>query len=291
MLFQTARKFKPDIFLSHGSLYAAQIARLLSKPHISFEDTFNFEQIRLYKPFTSVILTSTYDHPSLGPANIKYNGYHELAYLHPNRFNPDPEILKKYNLDTDSKYLIIRFVAWNATHDAHSKGLDMENKRMAVDEFSKYGRVFISSESSLPSDLEKYRLNISPEDIHHIMAFASLIFGESATMVAEGAMLGVPGIYLDHNGRLYTKDLEDHYDLVYNFTESNTDQLKAIKKGTELLLTPGLKEKWRINADKMISEKIDVSAFLVWFVENYPGSKRTLKENPEYQLRFKLDYV
>ena len=74
-----AIRFKPDIFLSHGSIYAAQISWLLRKPHVSFEDTFNFEQINLYKPFTSVILTSTYKHPPLGRKNIKYNGYHELA--------------------------------------------------------------------------------------------------------------------------------------------------------------------------------------------------------------------
>ena len=52
------RKFKPDIFLSHGSIYLAPVSTLFRKPHIAFEDTGNMEQIRLYKPFTDVILTS-----------------------------------------------------------------------------------------------------------------------------------------------------------------------------------------------------------------------------------------
>src|SRR5690606_31081569 len=55
--FITGLKFKPDLLISHGSMYTAFASRLLNKPHISLEDTFNFEQIRLYKPFTNVILT------------------------------------------------------------------------------------------------------------------------------------------------------------------------------------------------------------------------------------------
>jgi hypothetical protein len=45
----TGLNFNPDLFLSHGSIYAAHASFLLGKPHISLEDTFNYEQIRLYK--------------------------------------------------------------------------------------------------------------------------------------------------------------------------------------------------------------------------------------------------
>jgi hypothetical protein len=37
----------------------------------------------------------------------------------------------------------------------------------------------------------------------------------------------------------------------------------------------------------MIKDKIDVTAFMVWFIENYPESKRIMKENPDYQYKFK----
>jgi hypothetical protein len=37
----------------------------------------------------------------------------------------------------------------------------------------------------------------------------------------------------------------------------------------------------------MLSEKIDVTAFLVWFIKNYPKSVKIMKENPEFQERFK----
>jgi len=37
----------------------------------------------------------------------------------------------------------------------------------------------------------------------------------------------------------------------------------------------------------MLSDKIDVTAFMVWFVENYPESAKIMKENPEYQWSFR----
>jgi hypothetical protein len=48
-----------------------------------------------------------------------------------------------------------------------------------------------------------------------------------------------------------------------------------------------LKEEWQKRSEKMLSEKIDVTAFMVWFIENYPESVKVMKENPEYQYRFK----
>jgi predicted glycosyltransferase len=80
-------KFKPDLYLSHGSVYAAMVSWLLRKPHISMEDTGNIEQVRLYLPFTKVVLTSDIFEYEYGKKQIRYNSHHEIAYLHPNYFN------------------------------------------------------------------------------------------------------------------------------------------------------------------------------------------------------------
>ena len=82
------RKFRPDILLSHSSMYAAFAAFFICKPHISFEDTFNFEQIRLYKPFTTAILTAAYDHPLKSKKVVRYAGYHELGLSPPHPLHP-----------------------------------------------------------------------------------------------------------------------------------------------------------------------------------------------------------
>jgi hypothetical protein len=217
---------------------------------------------------------------------INYAGYHELAYLHPNRFSPDKTVLNELGIKESERFVIIRFVSWNASHDIGHKGISYENKIKAIKEFGKYAKVFISSESKLPTELEQYRIRITPHRMHDAMAFASLVFGESATMVSEAVIMGTPGVYLDNTGRFYTKEQEVKYGMCFNYSESLKDQQKAIEKGIEILKSENLKEEWLDKRDKMLEDKIDVTAFLVWFIENYPNSAKIMKENPDYQYKF-----
>jgi uncharacterized protein len=286
-LLAVAAKYKPDIFLSAGSMYAAQVAWLLRKPHITIEDTYNMEQVRLYRPFTKVILTGDYIHPSMGKKQISYPGYQELAYLHPNRFTPDKSVPQELGIAPEEKFVLLRFVSWEATHDKGHKGMSNENKIKAVREFQQFARVFISSEKPLPKELDDHSVKIHPARIHDVISFASLLFGESSTMASEAAMLGTPSIYLKDGSTFLTQSQEEKYNLVFNYSESPEDQQRAIQKGCDLLKVPWLKEEWRRRRDLMLKDKIDVTAFLVWFVENYPESVRVMKENPEYQYNFR----
>jgi len=176
-LLKIAKKFKPDIFLSAGSPYAAIVSSMMGKPHITLEDTFNFEQIRFYMPFTDVVLTGNYEHPSLGKKEIKYNGYQELGYLHQNYFKPDKNIISELGVKDNEKYVVLRFVSWQATHDRVHNGIMMKNKIKAVHEFEKFAKVFISSEVDLPSDLKKYQIKTDSYKMHDVLAFCSLLFG------------------------------------------------------------------------------------------------------------------
>jgi uncharacterized protein len=286
-IYNVARIFRPDVFLSHGSIYAAQVAWILGKPHIALEDTFNIEQIVLYKPFTSVILSSDYCHPYLGEKNIRYSGFHELAYLHKKYFEPDQGIRKQIGLKPDQKLVLLRFVSLEASHDMGHKGISRLNKIRVFREYTKESKVLISSEKELPPELEPYRLSVPPDKIHDVLAASDLLFSESATMTAEAAVLGIPAVYVDRKGRVYTKELEEKYNLVFNYSDTECDQLKAIDKGIEILTQAGIKEIWQKKRLLMLRDKINLTDFLVWFVENYPESARIMKENPGYHKIFK----
>ena len=281
-MLQTALRFKPDIFLSHGSIYAAQIAWLLRKPHISFEDTGNSEQVRLYKPFTKYILTSTAFHKDYGKKQIKYSAYHELAYLHPNTFKPDNNIKEYLKINKKVEYALIRFVSWNASHDTGQKGISFSKKNELVNEISKFCKVFISSEQELPDDLKKYKINISPDKMHDVLAKATFFIGEGATMASECAMLGTPAVYVNSINAGTIKE-QEKYGLIYHF-ENETG---IIDKAVELLSDNNTKEKHQKKCKSMLSDKIDLTAFIVWFIENYPKSAKIIKENPDYQYKFK----
>lgn len=265
-------RYRPDISLGHSSMYAAQMSWLLGIPHISVEDTGNMEQIMLYRPFVKAILVPDSFHLELGKKQIRYKGNHELAYLHPDRFEPDPSVLAKLGLTIGEPYVILRFVAWGASHDSGHQGISLDNKYKVIEAFSEFAKVFISSEKQLPYDLQQYLLPTAPEEIHNVIAFSSLLFGESATMASEAAVLGVPAVYLDNTGRCYTRE-EEKFGLVFNYTESETDQKMAIQKGIDILKMNNRQTIWKEKQQRFLQEKIDVTAYLISFVENWQSDK------------------
>ncbi len=287
-ILKVCRKYKPDILLSHGSMYLAQVSWFINKPHIAFEDTYNMEQVRLYEPFTDVVLTGLYEHPNVSSKEIRYSGYHELAYLHPNRFTPDPSIKQMMGISDSDKYVLVRFVSRNVTHDLGQKGISIQNKIAIVLELAKYVKVCVSSEEELPKELESFILKTPPDRIHDVIAYSSLVLGESGTMAEEAVVLGVPAILLYNKiNTYYTIHLERDYGLMYNLTLSDEDINKALEIAVDLLCDTEQKDEWLKRREIMMQDKIDVTSFLVWFVENYPESNRIMKENPDYQYRFK----
>jgi predicted glycosyltransferase len=261
-LLRIALKTKPDLFLSFGSPYAAQVSFILGIPSITLDDTESakFGQL-FYKSFSKLILSPTTFSKDFGIKHKKFNGYMELSYLNPKYFEPNPSILKDLGLTKEDKYTVLRFVKWKANHDIGHKGICIESKINAVKEFSKYGKVFITSEEVLPKELEKYKIKVSSEKIHSVLYYASMFYGESATMASESSVLGTPAIYLDNNGRGYTDEQESKYGIVFNFSESLADQDESIKKGIEILNTS--KNNWDIRRSKILKEKIDVTKFMI----------------------------
>ncbi len=275
-MLNTAIQFKPDLFLSHGSTIAAFTSFIMHKPHIAFEDTFNMEQVKLSMPFTDVVLTGDYPHPSLGKKEIKYPGYHELAYLHPNVFFPDERVLAILGMKKGEKYAIVRFVAWQASHDIGHSGISYENKIKLVKTLSRHLHIFISSEMELPEELKNYQIKIPPEQMHNALAHAHLFIGESGTMASECAVLGTPAIFMN-NKHFGCIDDQANYGLLFTYSESENDQISAIKKAEEIALKQNVREDYLAKREKMLADKIDVSAFLIWFVENYPESVNEVK--------------
>ena len=282
-LYNIARKFKPDLFLSFSSPYAAHAAKLLDVPHIAFTDTEHAKIVNLaVVPFSDVICTPASFQKDFGKKHIRFNGYMELCYLHPNYFKPDPSVLDLLGVNKNEKYVIMRFVSWHASHDVGYSGLTLEMKRKAVEEISKYVKVFISSEGELPEDLKQYQIRIPPEKMHDALAFSTLFVGEGATMASECAMLGIPAIYVNPLSAGTLKE-QEKYGLIYGFRNSTG----VINKAIELINTPNLQKEWQQRRQKMLADKIDVTAFMVWLIENYPESVKIMRENPDYQYRFK----
>ena len=124
----------------------------------------------------------------------------------------------------------------------------------------------------MPPELEKYKIIIPPERIHHVLYFATLYIGESAPMATESAILGTPAIFVSTSRRGYTNELESRYDLVYTYSHPKTMQKHALEKAFELLENENITTEWQGKRIKMLGEKIDVTKFMTDFIENYPES-------------------
>lgn len=197
-IIREAKKFLPDVIISLGSAPAAWAATYLHLPHIALEDTeHSTGQIALYLPFTSFVLTPRAFQRNFGKKQIRYNGYHELAYLHPKYFQPDAAVIKHLGLCPDTPYSVLRLVSWQASHDIGKHGLKAYEQQELIKTLAKYGPVVLTSEAALPSAIQKLCIIPPSEDICHILAFSRLYVGEGATMASEAAVLGVPAVYIN----------------------------------------------------------------------------------------------
>lgn len=263
-MFQAVKDFKPDLFLGLGSFRASHIAKLMHKPVFLFEDSepSPFEHL-LYLPFATKIFTPDCFRKNFGPKQIKYAGYHELAYLHPRYFSPNKSILAEIGLKKGERLFILRFVAWQAGHDLAKHGISEEDKIKLVQYLQKFGKVLISSEKPLSNELEPFRYYIAPEKMHDALYFADLFIGDSQTMATEAAILGTPTVrsnsFAGPNDMGNFIDLEKNYDLMYSYS----DFLDAFKKVKALLKVKELKKQWAKKRQKLLAEKIDVTQYMI----------------------------
>lgn len=282
-------KNKPDLLVG-TSVANTHVGRLLNIPSVFLnEDDITVVPIvgRLAYPFTNVIVApSTCDTGKFIKKSCKYLGYHELAYLHPNHFKPDRNVVDQY-IRNSKPFVILRFSNLKAHHDTGVKGIDKEIALNLIKTLNPFYQVYITSERPLSHDLEAYRIEINPLDMHHIMAHSTLFIGDSQTMAVESGVLGTPFIrFNDFVGRIgILEEIENKYKLGYGIKTNRVDEL--YKKVKELINTKNLSEIFQERRHKMLLEKIDVASFLGWFIENYPKSVDIMKENPDYQNRFK----
>ena len=287
-IFRFALRHKPDLMMG-TSTEITHVGKILRIPSINVNED-DFDAVPLFSklgyPWASHVLTP--ESCPTGPwedKTIKYPGYHELAYLHPAVFHPDKARVENL-LDASRPFFIMRFAKLTAHHDEGKSGIGTEIAQKIIDILEPYGAIYITSERELETQFERYRIQIPPENIHHALYYASLYIGDSQTMAAEAAVLGTPSVrFNDFVGKLgYLEELEKKYRLTFGIKTSRPEELyRTIEELVSM--TDGKKEfeKRRLG---MLSSTINVSAFLVWLIENYPQSVKEWKNNPQIRSQF-----
>lgn len=289
-VYKICKIYNPDIIIGRPSQTITLTSFLLGIPSIIFaEDDLSAVMLNglMALPFAKVILSPT--ETNLGvfkKKKIAYKGYQKLAYLHPNYFKPDKSKISIF-LKSNKPIFLLRFSKLSASHDRAIRGINNMIAKQLIVKLEKVGDVYISAERKLDSFFDQYILNIPFEDIHHLLYYSELYIGDSQSMAVEAAMLGTPSIrFSDFTGKISVlEELEHKYRLTFGVKPDNPEDL--FQKIDELLAIPLMREEFKNRKQKMLVDKIDVTTFKVWFIENYPESAKIIKENSDYQNRFK----
>lgn len=287
-MFRIALQFKPDILIG-TDIVITHIGRLLKIPAIILnEDDESIVPLLAAYGFrysNCVISPRSCRFDRYQSKKVEYDGFHKMTYLAPNYFVPNKTLIEN-DIDLGRPFFLFRISRLSAHHDVGIGGISDGLIEKLISKLSPHGKIYISSERQLKPKLAKYKLNIRAEKIHQVLYYSTLLIGDSQSMTVEAAILGTPSIrFSDFAGRIgVLEELEHKYGLTYGIKTSEPEKLYA--KIEELLRTPNLKEEWQKRRQKMLSEKIDVTAFMVWFIENYPESAKVMRENPDYQFRF-----
>lgn len=288
-LIPVIRKRRPQLLVGTDASMA-QLGKLFGINRITItEDDYPVIKTlgRLTYPFTQTILCP--EVCSVGAwqeKKIGYRGYMKLAYLHPSVFVPDEQVLLQYNLS--KPYALIRLAKLTAHHDFGIQGISNEvlDRLIAILERKGY-QVILSSEAETDKKYQKHLLRVKVTDMHQLLYHASMLISDSQSMSVEAAMMGVPSLRLsDFAGKISVlEELENTYQLTFAFKPGSVDALE--KKLDALLDVPHLKEEFAGRRMRMLDDKINVSAFLTWFITQYPKSSEVMQQDPEFQLKFK----
>lgn len=269
-LFGLSLRERPDVMAGFGGVAISHVGTLLGIPSLAFYDSEHASlQIALTLPFvTEWHVPECWTGREAPGRTFRFNATKELSYLHPDEFAPDPETARQAGWVTDRENFLVRAVAWKAAHDRGRRGLAADDLKRLVSALARRGVVHIVSEGAIPPTLEPYLYRGRPQDIHHLLAHCRLYIGESATMAAEAAVLGVPAVFTAEFDLGYINELAAA-GLVRVAADGIDEVLATV---SEMLSEPV--ESWTSRRDGALSGKTNLAEYIVERVEAAAANRR-----------------
>jgi len=281
LIFRLFLKYRPNYFVSFGSPYGLLASFFFRFICIVLDDTeVGTHEQMVYRLYSKIIITPNVFYKDLGRNHVRINSFMELSYLHGKYFKQNSSILNHLGVKNNERIILIRTVAWKASHDIGHAGIGKEHLTKLVDFCKRFGKVFISSEEPENSQFPELELKISPHQLHDVLSYCSLYIGEGATTASESVMLGVPSIYVNsiNAGTLMEQEKSG---LLYSY-RSFDGVIDCISK----IMDNYNKDENIARRDRFIKGRIDVNELLFWYLFNYPESDRMIKLDQNTQKLF-----
>ncbi|WP_101298331.1 DUF354 domain-containing protein [Halegenticoccus soli] len=258
-----ARSFDPDVVFGCGA-YAAYAGTATGARTILLRDSAPGTFLpKLSSKFADLVLTPDVYGLDLGPNHYTFAGLKECAYLHPDVFEPDPEVREHLGVGPDERYAILRFNAFDAMHDAGKAGFTPAQRRALVERLSEHVRVFVSDEGGRMrfDDLPAEPYDIPPALIHDALAEASLLVADTGTMVTEAALVGTPAI---RSSAFIDQEFGEFSELErWGLIENITDYDAVVERSEELLADGDAGERWAEKRAAYMEDRLNLTDLLV----------------------------
>jgi hypothetical protein len=247
---------KPDIGLSVGSFTLGAAMKLRGKPNIQFDDDPERPKNVALEQLTA---TEVYFPPITHQrGNIRtYNALKEWAYLSPTYFKPNADAVRRAGLEPGA-YIFVREVS---TGSLNYQGQAAGAVASFAKDFPEGVPVVLSLEDkpTRPAYPEHWQMIQEPvEDIHSILYYARAVVSSGDSMAREGAMLGVPALYVGFREMAANALLERESILFKAEPQDAAPVLAKLVDRTQ----PNLPTQAGLR-DKLLHEWIDVSAFIL----------------------------
>jgi len=207
LLFNYLRKNQCDVVAGIGSVSLTHAAFVLRTPSVMFEDDIEYKLAYYpYKYFaTNIVMPECI--PARGKKILKYKGFKELAYLHPNYFIPSKSVLTEYSL-TPNNYIFIREVSNTSLNYLRLK----EGLLSKVCPYLKdmgFDIVLSLENKELRKQFEDYCiiLNEPVSDVYSLLHYASLTISSGDSMARESCLVGTPAIYTGKRDMAINREL------------------------------------------------------------------------------------
>ncbi|NOU17097.1 MAG: DUF354 domain-containing protein [Bacteroidales bacterium] len=243
LAFRFLRRNKIKLVICQG-LASGIACKLLGVKILHYDDDSEYRFTFLLGKWFSDIDVMPDFMPVNGKNFFKYRGYKELAYLHPNYFTPNHDILKEYGLQPNS-YVFIREIA-NVSVNYHNRiGLLPE---IVIYLKNKDIKILLSIENKALVNEFNDNCIILKEPVKHLYSliyFSRFVISSGDTMAREACLLGNPCIYtggrmmqanqrfIDIGAMVKTELIEEVYSTIdtmmdVSFNQSSKEKMTAL---------------------------------------------------------------
>jgi predicted glycosyltransferase len=268
-LRRIVRAWRPDVLLTRNPSGVLATFGTLTR---SVFDTDDGRQAGahywLARPIANLITSSVHDPESHGRHHRRYPSFKALAYLHPDRYAPDPAARDRYGVP-EGPLFVLRFSAHDASHDRRVTGISEEMQQQLERLLESHGSVLLAREGE-PTVLltTGARRTVPPQAFLDLLAQADLCVGDSQSVAIEAALLGVPAIRLSgFTGRNFSLQvLEERYGLVSNFLPGDEPQLLALVVAT-LTDLHERRRAARAARDRLLDDAVDLTGWYLRLID------------------------